>query len=279
MPFSKIAILGAYGSLGPDILAGLLETFPVSAITILTREGSNSHLTYPSGLRLISLPSYSDKDGLKDVLQGHDILISALPAAVALQLEPTIVQAAIEAGVRRFMPSEYTLDVTQFTVRAVVAGSGAPPLIKGRVDWADRLAEFAEQGRIEYTTIVTNGLMDLLLTRGMLGFDLKNQRAVLYDRGEAKTTGCTLEFVGRCVAAVVRMPEVETKKRRIRVAEVEYTGQDILGELERATGKEPTASVTDGALPRSPEPWSRFRGPNGSGMGRGTGYPVEFGAQ
>ena|ERR1022692_4035034 len=31
------------------------------------------------------------------------------------------------------------------------------------------------------------------------------------------------------------------------------------------------------AVPTFPEPWSRFRGPNGSGMGRGTGYPVEFG--
>ena len=80
------------------------------------------------------------------------------------------------------------------------------------MNWADRLAEIAEQGRIEYTTIVTSGLMDLLLTRDMLGFDLQNQR--------------------RC-----SMPEVETKNRRIRVAEVEYTGQDILGELERATGK------------------------------------------
>ena len=138
MPFSKIALLGASGSIGPHILAALLETFPVSAITILTREGSNSPLTYPAGLRLISLPSYSDKDGLKAVLQGHDILISALPAAVALQLEPTIVQASIEAGVRRFMPSEYTLDVTQSTVRSLVAGGGAPPLIKGRADWADR---------------------------------------------------------------------------------------------------------------------------------------------
>jgi hypothetical protein len=135
------------------------------------------------------------------------------------------------------MPSEYTLGVTQSTVRSLVAGGGAPPLIKGRVDWADRLAEIAEHGRIEYTTIVTSGLMDLLLARGMLRFDLENQHAVLYDRGEAKATGCTSEFVGRCVAAVVRMPEVETKNRRIKVAEVEYTGQDILAELKRATGK------------------------------------------
>ena len=49
MPFSKIAILGASGSLGPHILAALLEAFPVSAITILTREGSNSPPTYLPG--------------------------------------------------------------------------------------------------------------------------------------------------------------------------------------------------------------------------------------
>jgi hypothetical protein len=64
MPFSKIAILGASGSLGPHILAALLDIFPVSAITILTREGSNSPLTYPVGLRLISLPSYCDERAL-----------------------------------------------------------------------------------------------------------------------------------------------------------------------------------------------------------------------
>ena len=27
----------------------------------------------------------------------------------------------------------------------------------------------------------------------------------------------------------------------------------------------------------SPEPWSRFRGPNASGIARGSGYPIEFG--
>jgi hypothetical protein len=85
---------------------------------------------------------------------------------------------------------------------------------------------------------------------------------VLYDRGEAKATGCTLEFVGRCVAAVVRMPEVETKNRRIRVAEVEYTGQDILGELERATGKKWTVEngSTDEALEKGKEALARGDG-------------------
>ncbi len=130
------------------------------------------------------------------------------------------------------------------------------------MDWADRLAEIAEQGRIEYTTIVTSGLIDLLLARGMLEFDLENRRAVLYDRGEAKATGCTLPFVGRCVAAVVRMPEVETKNRRIKVAEVEYTGRDVLAELERATGKKWTVEnrSTDEALEKGNEALARGDG-------------------
>ena len=55
-----------------------------------------------------------------------------------------------------------------------VVGGDAPTLIKGRVDWADRLAEIA--------------------------------RSMLYDRGDAKATGCTLEFVGRCVATDQNAP-------------------------------------------------------------------------
>ena len=40
----------------------------------------------------------------------------------------------------------------------------------------------------------------------------------------------------------------------------------------------PAASTVDRcAVPASSEPWSRFRGPNGSGIVTGTGYPVEFG--
>ena len=58
------------------------------------------------------------------------------------------------------------------------------------------------------------------------------------------------------------MPEVETKNRRIRVAEVEYTGQDILGELERATGKKWTVEngSTDEALEKGKEALARGDG-------------------
>ena len=37
------------------------------------------------------------------------------------------------------------------------------------------------------------------------------------------------------------------------------------------------ASLGACALQNSPEPWSRFRGPNASGLATGSGYPIEFG--
>src|SRR5688572_26959284 len=46
------------------------------------------------------------------------------------------------------------------------------------------------------------------------------------------------------------------------------------GSLEVLRGQ---ASLGGCAVPNSSEPWSRFRGPNASGLGAGSGYPIEFG--
>jgi outer membrane protein assembly factor BamB len=47
-----------------------------------------------------------------------------------------------------------------------------------------------------------------------------------------------------------------------------------LGSLRVLKGQ---ASLGACAPQNSPEPWSRFRGPNASGIARGSGYPIEFG--
>lgn len=54
----------------------------------------------------------------------------------------------------------------------------------------------------------------------------------------------------------------------------------MLGSLRALRGQvSPSADSTMGGCAVSPsrEPWSRFRGPNGSGIGTGSGYPIEFG--
>lgn len=49
---------------------------------------------------------YSDKESIKGALAGIDVVISTI-ASVALGLQPGIAEAAKEAGVKLFIPSEF----------------------------------------------------------------------------------------------------------------------------------------------------------------------------
>lgn len=133
------------------------------------------------------------------------------------------------------MPSEYTLDVTHPSAREVGAGN----LIGARAAWADRLAQIAAaSGHITYTTLVTGGFLDWGIKTKMLGFDLKNKTARLYDHGRNTVTACTTRFVAEAVVVALQMMHVEqVKNKRLPVAEVEYTGRDLLRTLESATGE------------------------------------------
>lgn len=51
----------------------------------------------------------TSKDAVERVLQGHDALVSTISAA-AVGDQKTIIDAAVAAKVRRFIPSEYGVD-------------------------------------------------------------------------------------------------------------------------------------------------------------------------
>jgi hypothetical protein len=143
------------------------------------------------------------------------------------------VAVAIKAGVPRFFPSEYTLDVTHPAARGLGVGS----LIGARAAWADKLADIASTGKITYTTLVTGGFLDWSIRGGMLSFDVANRAAVLFDNGRNKVTACTVKFVGEALVTALQMPDEDLRNKRVYVAEVEYTGQGLLETLEAATGQ------------------------------------------
>ena len=58
-----------------------------------------------TGAKLITV-DYSNKESIKKALAGVDVVISTL-AGAALNLQPGIAEAAKEAGVKLFVPSEF----------------------------------------------------------------------------------------------------------------------------------------------------------------------------
>jgi len=232
MPFQKIAIAGAGGFLGSRILKHLLTVPTISQITVLTHSTSS---TFPSSpiLSVVSLPSYNDISALTAALQGHDLLISALGRIASDGADESLVSAAISAGVRRYMPSEYTVDC--FHPNSIdVAGS---TVLAGKIASAKRIQQMAEQGEIEYTTFITGALLDWWFEKPNPVIVAKEQKITLLDGGEIKMTGVTTEFVAKCIGAAVTMSEDFTRNRRIRIAETEYTGKTLLATFEEVTGE------------------------------------------
>jgi len=192
MTFHRIAIAGATGYLGKRVLSHLLTIPSISKITVLTRPDSSENLSISPIVSVIPIESYEDQVALTKALQGHDILVSTINGLASDYIDPLLISAAIVAGIRRFMPSEYTLDVMHPHSRAV-AGS---TILASKIRNAKAIQTMAKNGQIEYTTIVTGGILDWWFENGDLGVNAAQRKATLYDGGEIKTSGSTTDFIG-----------------------------------------------------------------------------------
>ncbi|KAJ0298715.1 hypothetical protein COL516b_009800 [Colletotrichum fioriniae] len=103
MSLKKVTLVGASGNVGAAVLPELLKSD--LDLTILSREGSSA--IFPPGAKVVKT-DYSE-DSLVKILAGQDAVVSMLPI-MALGEQQKIVEAAIKAGVKRFIPSEYGSD-------------------------------------------------------------------------------------------------------------------------------------------------------------------------
>lgn len=235
MPFSKIAIAGASGFLGSAITKKLLEVPDIAQITILTRSKRTVGNFENPLVSIACVTSYDDTNNLAKLLHGHDLLISAIAGAAAGVVDALLVEAAVLAGVRRFMPSEYTVDV----LHPHSIDFAGTTILSTKLASAKKVEVLAIEGKIEYTTLVPGAILDFWLSKAVEGLlDLESRRVMLYDGGEHQVTGCSTEFIARSVCAIVTNLEDETKNRRVRVAEVNFTGRRLLSILEKVTGRQ-----------------------------------------
>ena len=122
-------------------------------MTILSRQGSSS--TFPENVKVVHA-DYDSFESLKSALKGQDAIVSNV-ASHALDTQTKIIDAAIAAGVKRFIPSEFGSNTTD--PRAVEA----VPFFKGKTDIQDYLKSKGDE--ISYTAIVTGPFFGELACR------------------------------------------------------------------------------------------------------------------
>ncbi|KAK7718892.1 hypothetical protein SLS57_006002 [Botryosphaeria dothidea] len=97
----KVAVVGASGNTGRAIVDALLSRGFV--VTAVTRASTNA--TFPAAVS-IKTADLEVKDSLYSAFRGQDAVVSAI-AKQALDSETTLIDAAVEAKVKRFIPSYF----------------------------------------------------------------------------------------------------------------------------------------------------------------------------
>jgi len=218
-----VLLVGGAGDLGKHILSALLadSTFNV---TVLTRINSTS--IFPSQVKLIKI-NYTDYDAVKKALTGQDIVISAVGGSGFFdKLDLKLIEASVEVGVKWYIPSEFTADVSHPDFSSL-------PFVAAKVETVQLLKKYESQ--LAHTFITTGGFLDWGFDNGFLGYDIPNRTVTLYDEGKHLVSATTLPSIGKAVVAVIHHPEL-TLNKRIYIADVTFTQQEALALFEKYTG-------------------------------------------
>ncbi|KAL7954709.1 hypothetical protein V8C34DRAFT_317042 [Trichoderma compactum] len=221
----RVAVLGGSGNLGPHVVNGLLDAG--FEVTVITRLESQATFTDRVSVERIDITS---KEAVESVLQGRDALVSTIsPAAVGDQR--TIIDAAVAAKVRRFMPSEFGVD----TRRA--EGKSIGWILAKKLNITDYLSEVVQKYPwFSWTGLAVGLFFDWgIKTKFLHGINPKDRIGTIVDSGNKPYAATHVSFIGEAVAAILKKPE-ETANKYLSIFSFAITQNEVLKSFEEETG-------------------------------------------
>lgn len=227
-----IKITQATGNLGKYILKALQQAQPAfQSIRVLTRSAASASTAVQGPGIEIREVDYSSHESLVAALQGMDAVVSAI-GTESVAGQEAIVDAAAEAGVRFFVPSQFGLADTHPLLQRDF------PIFADKNRVQERLERYRAEGRLEYALVFVGLWLDWGLRSGFL-LDLARRRVALWDGGERPISFTTLESISQAVVAVlsghageegrgteVRVKDINLSQRRLYELATEVVGPD-----------------------------------------------------
>lgn len=215
------------GFLGTVVVEQLVQSG--FSVTVLSRsQASVPHV--PSGVSIVQV-DYDSSDSITSALAGQDVVVNTMSSA-AMVNQKLIIDAAIAAGVKRYVPADYGT----FTADAAAHELA---VIMPMADVQNYLKTKAAEGALEWTVFQTGVFLDMMVTVAPLAFDPAAKSIQWYDDGEAEFSASTTRTIGRAIAAALKKPD-ETKNRVVFVHDIVLTQKKLvaLGKRYVAAGPE-----------------------------------------
>ncbi|RPA91163.1 NAD(P)-binding protein [Choiromyces venosus 120613-1] len=220
----KVILVGATGNLGPSILKAL-QASPALETTILTRENSQTAQSPPANTKVLTA-DYTSVASLAAAFAGQDAVVSTI-AVAALGDQQTLIDAAIQAGVKRFIPSEFGSNVTN-------EKTGKLSVFGGKIATVGYLKK--KESEISWSAVINGPFFDWGLKAAFLGVDIPNKKATILDGGNTPFSTTILSDIGQSVVGILAHPE-ETKNRYVFVQTAVTTQNKLLAAAEKITGE------------------------------------------
>ena len=194
---TRVVLAGATGNLGIPVLEALLEaTF---AVTVLSRTGGNSSRLEAHPHLTISEVDFQSVQSLTPALRGIDVVVSCM-ATLAIGSQNALIDAAVAAGVKRFIPAEFGMD--SLNAQCMRLPVCAP---KAATQKYLQKKSNAKQG-FSWTGIANGLFLDWGLKVGFI-VDPAKHTATLYNGGDVPFSTTNLADVAKAVVAVINNQE------------------------------------------------------------------------
>ncbi|KAI0551178.1 hypothetical protein F4679DRAFT_540660 [Xylaria curta] len=222
---NNVVVLGATGNLGPYIISGLVTAG--LKVTVLSRSQPGPNTVVPAAVQV--LQSDYTYNSLVKAFKGQDAVVSTI-STINVQQQVSIIDAAVAAKVRRFIPSDFGSDSSVEDEEHVTS------FLKCKQDVV-RYLRMKEADGLSWTSLCTGPWVDWLLEEGhgLLGIDIRSKTATIIDSGNQEFTTSTMPMVTKATTSILLCPEV-TKNRYVHVHSFTLTQNLLLEALERVTG-------------------------------------------
>lgn len=225
----NVTLVGASGRLGTFILDKLLASRRFN-IQVLKRPDSSS--TYSTNVKVVET-DFSDLESLKSAFQGQDAVVSVVGDASILG-QKLMVDAAISAGVKRFLPSNFGSNMTNPNSRKL-------PIFAFKIAVEDYLIEKSKTTELTYTFVYNGGLTDFCIQNKII-MDFSNYHPTLFNGGYYQFSSTSMPTVGDAVVGVLAHPR-ETRNRPVYISEMILSQNQLLSVAKRIAPSKPWAPV------------------------------------
>lgn len=226
-----VLVIGSTGMLGSKIVSALLEkgTTEVKAMVHSLNDSDEENRKQIEQMKAqgatVVEGDLMKPETLLAISQGVDVVVSAVGNnSVTVPGQKNLIDAAKQQGVKRFIPSDYSVDY-----RKLDYGDN------DNLDKRKEVFEYLQQSGLEYTLILNGAFMDNVGTPYMPQFDFDNGNFQYWGDGETPLDFTTTDDTAKYVAEAVTDPSLANTA--LEVAGEVLTMKQLLAAYEEATGK------------------------------------------